>query len=181
MRIILSAIAQIFSPLGLIGPFILHGEIRWSRRDSSSLCSLSGCFDYQYWRYLFWSDSTIALSWIKGDPSRWHTFVSNQVTEIQQLTPWEKWDHVKTDENPADLILRGADLNQLMDACIWWNGPDWLQKDEHSWPHEHRRSLFKREIFQCWEDVHFGIDFVESPLIVWGSRKMHSEKLRDSY
>ncbi|XP_043461973.1 uncharacterized protein LOC122498348 [Leptopilina heterotoma] len=84
----------------------------------------------------FWSDSTIALSWIKGDPSRWHTFVSNRVAEIQRLTPLEKWDHVRTDENPADLISRGADLNQLMDARIWWNGPEWLQKDEDSWPHD---------------------------------------------
>ncbi|KAG8175333.1 hypothetical protein JTE90_007581 [Oedothorax gibbosus] len=31
---------------------------------------------------ILWSDSTVALSWIKGDPNRWKTFVCNRTTEI---------------------------------------------------------------------------------------------------
>ncbi|XP_068210791.1 uncharacterized protein [Palaemon carinicauda] len=38
-------------------------------------------------------DSTVALSWIKGDPSRWKTFVANRVTEIQTLTSPSCWYH----------------------------------------------------------------------------------------
>ncbi|GBL97172.1 hypothetical protein AVEN_87091-1, partial [Araneus ventricosus] len=29
-----------------------------------------------------WTDSTVALSWIRGDPNRWKTFVCNRTTEI---------------------------------------------------------------------------------------------------
>lgn len=34
-----------------------------------------------------WSDSTITLAWISGDPSRQRTFVSNRTTEIQSVVP----------------------------------------------------------------------------------------------
>jgi len=53
-----------------------------------------------------WSDSTIALAWIKGEPSRWVQFVANRVTEIQQLTVQVRWNHVNSKENPADIISR---------------------------------------------------------------------------
>ena len=36
---------------------------------------------------VLYSDSTIALSWIKSDPSRWNTFVSNRVSQIQSMLP----------------------------------------------------------------------------------------------
>jgi len=29
-----------------------------------------------------WSDSTVALGWIRGHPSRWQTYVANRVSEI---------------------------------------------------------------------------------------------------
>ena len=34
--------------------------------------------------YCCWTDSTIALSWIKGDPCRWKQFVSNRISSIQE-------------------------------------------------------------------------------------------------
>jgi hypothetical protein len=30
-----------------------------------------------------WTDSPVALGWIRQDPNRWKTFVCNRVTEIQ--------------------------------------------------------------------------------------------------
>ncbi|XP_036146016.1 uncharacterized protein LOC118646671 [Monomorium pharaonis] len=56
-----------------------------------------------------WSDSTIALAWIAGDPSRQKTFVSNRTAEIQSVLRPEYWHHVDGGENPADLISRGTD------------------------------------------------------------------------
>ncbi|XP_043485178.1 uncharacterized protein LOC122513016 [Leptopilina heterotoma] len=91
----------------------------------------------------FWSDSTIALAWIKGDSSRWQTFVGNRVAEIQRLTPDDKWNHVPTDQNPADLISRGMDAQDLSTSSLWWNGPSWLQKNEDSWP----QLTFKFQMF----------------------------------
>ncbi|XP_051166519.1 uncharacterized protein LOC127284864 [Leptopilina boulardi] len=84
----------------------------------------------------FWSDSMVALSWIKADPSRWHIFVGNRVTEIQQWTSPEQWNHVRTDQNPADLISRGMELDDLERSSLWWNGPSWLSGIKDDWPHE---------------------------------------------
>lgn len=33
----------------------------------------------------YWSDSQIALSWVRIEPSSLHTFVANRVGEIQRL------------------------------------------------------------------------------------------------
>lgn len=73
-----------------------------------------------------WSDSTIALAWIAGDPSRQKLFVSNRTAEIQSIFPSGYWHHVDGDENPADLISRGTCLKNLKQSRLWWEGPEWL-------------------------------------------------------
>lgn len=32
-----------------------------------------------------WTDSTIALAWIKGDPSQWKIFIANRISQIHML------------------------------------------------------------------------------------------------
>ena len=73
-----------------------------------------------------WTDSTITLYWIKGDPHRWKTFVKNRVTEIQSLISPGNWFHCPGKDNPADLISRGVLAEQLMSASQWLKGPAWL-------------------------------------------------------
>lgn len=73
-----------------------------------------------------WSDSTIALSWIRAQPNRWKTFVANRVSEIQQLTEIQNWNHVSSQDNPADLISRGVSVQQLKTSILWQSGPSWL-------------------------------------------------------
>ena len=52
----------------------------------------------------YWSDSMIVLAWIQNQPTKWKTFVANRVSEIQRVTPVENWNHVISEENPADII-----------------------------------------------------------------------------
>ncbi|XP_040074731.1 uncharacterized protein LOC120846891 [Ixodes scapularis] len=40
-----------------------------------------------------WTDSTIAMHWIKGSALKWKPFVANRVTVIQQLTNPVQWGH----------------------------------------------------------------------------------------
>lgn len=75
-----------------------------------------------------WSDSTIVLAWIAGDPSRQKTFVSNRAAEIQSVLPSKHWHHVNGSENPADLISRGTSLENLKQNKSWWEGPIWLSR-----------------------------------------------------
>ncbi|GFU44781.1 DUF1758 domain-containing protein [Trichonephila clavipes] len=77
-----------------------------------------------------WTDSTIALAWIKTKPYKLKTFVSNRVAEIQALSKDYHWKHVSSKNNPADLISRGCNVDELLKNEMWFSGPD-LQTDEY--------------------------------------------------
>ena len=78
--------------------------------------------------YYCWTGSTVALSWIKGDPKQWKVFVANRVVEIQSVTSPDCWHHCPGKDNPADLISRGAFAEQLVASSSWLVGPPWLHK-----------------------------------------------------
>ena len=69
---------------------------------------------------VLYSDSTIALWWIKADPSRWNTFVFNRVSQIQSMLPTTEFLHVPSEENPADLSSRGLLATQLVGQQKFW-------------------------------------------------------------
>lgn len=66
-------------------------------------------------RKYYWTDSSIALSWISSPSIKWSTFVAHRVGEIQDLTNISEWRHVTTIHNPADMISRGCTPQQLCD------------------------------------------------------------------
>ena len=76
-----------------------------------------------------WSDSTVALHWIRGKGD-YKQFVHNRVHKIQGKN-WITWRYVPTKENPADLASRGGPVAQ--DNDLWWRGPKWLS-DPSAWP-----------------------------------------------
>jgi len=76
----------------------------------------------------FWSDSTVALSWIAIPPTQQKTYIANHITENQQLTQQANWYHINTRQNSADLISRGAFPSQLIESNLWWHGPEWLSR-----------------------------------------------------
>ncbi|GFX38671.1 integrase catalytic domain-containing protein [Trichonephila clavipes] len=77
-----------------------------------------------------WTDSTIALAWIKTEPHKLKTFVRNRVAEIQALSKDYHWKHVRSKNNPADLISRGCNVDELLKNEMWFSGPD-LQTDKY--------------------------------------------------
>ena len=73
---------------------------------------------------VLYSDITTALSWIKADPTRWHSIVSNLVSQIQSMLPTTEFIHVPSEENPADLCSRGLLATQLVaQQKFWFQGP----------------------------------------------------------
>ncbi|XP_072766394.1 uncharacterized protein [Anoplolepis gracilipes] len=56
----------------------------------------------------YWSNSTIALAWIKHSPEELQTFIANRVADIQRIAPEVRWAHVKSQDNPTDIISRGS-------------------------------------------------------------------------
>lgn len=81
-----------------------------------------------------WSDSTVALGWIKTSSHLFQTFVANRVSQIQTLSDINNWHHVSTKSNPADLLSRGVNPSILGESTLWWHGPEWLSMMENSWP-----------------------------------------------
>jgi len=51
-----------------------------------------------------WSDSAVALSWIRDEPSRFNVFVPTPVTAIQEKNESVEWRYVPTSLNPADIL-----------------------------------------------------------------------------
>jgi hypothetical protein len=78
----------------------------------------------------FWSDSRVALHWIRGAPEKWEVFVRNRVRQIREVAG--TWRYVPTKTNVADIPTRerGVDVKQ------WRRGPEWLSLSEDQWPAE---------------------------------------------
>ena len=84
-----------------------------------------------------WTDSTIVLSWLIGNPRRFKTFVGNRVSSIMQLIPPERWSHVESADNLADCSSRGLFPSELIRHELWWNSPDWLRSLPTQWPRQY--------------------------------------------
>ena len=83
----------------------------------------------QYSSIMF-SDSTIALSWIKSDASKYKTYVGNRAAYIQDATPPSSWYWVPGDQNPADIPSRGIFPLNKEQMKLWLHGPEFLMTDE---------------------------------------------------
>ena len=81
-----------------------------------------------------WTDSTVVLSWVRGNPRRVKPFVGNRVAGIMDQIPPERWRHVPSSTNPADCVSRGLYPQELSDYELWWNGPSWLLQSPSDWP-----------------------------------------------
>ncbi|KAF0310336.1 hypothetical protein FJT64_018671 [Amphibalanus amphitrite] len=80
-----------------------------------------------------WTDSMVALHWIRSNSQRWGVYVRNRINEIQSLCPPTLWKHVPGNQNPADLPSKGVPAAQLR-SSLWLHGPEWLEGDNSVWP-----------------------------------------------
>ena len=73
-----------------------------------------------------YSDSTIVLSWLDGNPKRYRLYVANRISKTLRLMPSSVWHYVPTTLNPADCASRGVPAKELVSHPLWWHGPPWL-------------------------------------------------------
>ena len=81
---------------------------------------------------VFWSDSMAVLGYIRNRDKKFEVFVANRLSKIHESTTVGQWNHVPTDQNPADDASRGIKSKALQGR--WLNGPKFLLKDESEWP-----------------------------------------------
>lgn len=108
----------------------LSGALLAARLSNMALKSLDIKVDQSF----YWCDSSIALTWILDEPCKWKIFVGNRVAEIQELTEKHNWKHIRSEDNPGDIISRGINPNELVTSSLWWHGPKWLEYDQQYWP-----------------------------------------------
>ena len=73
-----------------------------------------------------WTDSKVALFWIKNEDWEWKQFVKNRAMEIRNLVSPNSWRYCPGRDNPADIPSRGINPSELADSILWHSGPDWL-------------------------------------------------------
>ena len=85
-----------------------------------------------------WTDSLVILSWLRGNPQRFKMLVGNRVSEVIELIPPNRWQHVKgVVNNPADPASRASRVifpAELIKNDLWWEGPQWLRLSKSCWP-----------------------------------------------
>ncbi|XP_055921716.1 uncharacterized protein LOC129952857 [Eupeodes corollae] len=81
-----------------------------------------------------WTDSAIVLHWLSALPKRWSVFIGNRTSEILSAIPRESWNHVRSEQNPADCASRGIPPSDLLQNELWWTGPSWITKERDQWP-----------------------------------------------
>ena len=74
-----------------------------------------------------WTDSEVALFWIKGKGKCWRPWVENRVVNLRKVVDRERWFHVSGVFNPADIPTRVCSRD-----CIkqWFDGPEILHSDK---------------------------------------------------
>ncbi|XP_075163307.1 uncharacterized protein LOC142235939 [Haematobia irritans] len=81
-----------------------------------------------------WTDSSIVLGWLQKSPQTLKTFVANRISEILSIVRVSQWNHVKSEDNPADLGSRGCIPQNLSSNPLWWHGAPWLSQPVVNWP-----------------------------------------------
>ena len=94
----------------------------------------------------YWTDSMNVSWYVRNHSRKFKQFVPNKINEIQRLSAPGKWNHVKTRENPADLISPGMSIEGLALSDLWWyglenlkNGNEISVKTDIADPQEHRK------------------------------------------
>ena len=72
------------------------------------------------------TDSKVALCWIRGIDKDWKLFVQKRVLEIRRFLPPECWRHCQGRDNPANIPFRGCTPHDFSVNRLLGAGPDWL-------------------------------------------------------
>uniref|UniRef100_T1GKQ0 Uncharacterized protein n=1 Tax=Megaselia scalaris TaxID=36166 RepID=T1GKQ0_MEGSC len=66
----------------------------------------------------------LPLATFDGDPYSWKPYVANRTTKILKHIESCRWFYIESGMNPADYASKGLTPSEILDANLWWNGPD---------------------------------------------------------
>ena len=76
----------------------------------------------------YWSDSEVAIAWIKGTDKKWKPWIQSRVNKIKEISDVKSWNHVSTKINPADIGTHEVTALKIADNDQWWYGPSFLKE-----------------------------------------------------
>ncbi|XP_076384172.1 uncharacterized protein LOC143262191 [Megalopta genalis] len=137
-RHILATIAKIFDPLGLLGPVTIHAKIimqqLWQLKidwDESLPANI----------HTEWTEYERSLQELNQIEFGRHVSLRNAerleihgFSDIQGKTDISSWRHIRSKDNPADLLSRGITPGKFLSKALWRCGPEWLSQTEATWP-----------------------------------------------
>ncbi|XP_064629278.1 uncharacterized protein LOC135488567 [Lineus longissimus] len=103
---------------------------------------ITAAMELKFDKTFYWTDSMSVLRYIANTTIRFHTFVANRVTTIQEGSTLDQWRYVPTQTNPADAASRGIQLGNQQATEQWLSGPKFLWEPESEWP----KSNFSKEL-----------------------------------
>ena len=53
---------------------------------------------------------------------------------MQRLTHGADWKHIRTEDNPADILSCGIDANHIISRYEWRHEPKWVLESQEKWP-----------------------------------------------
>ncbi|XP_059612589.1 uncharacterized protein LOC132259062 [Phlebotomus argentipes] len=118
-------------------------------------------------RRIFWTDSTVALHWIKSDSRNFKPFVANRVGEIQEVSDPAEWRWVPTDLNVADLATRDKGSTDFAPTSVWYRGPEFLHQSENTWPKQREEETPLVAIAEIAEDTQFKSPINSKNYVKW--------------
>ena len=91
----------------------------------------------------FWTDSVVALSWIRSTSVQKSHFFQRRINEGRSFSDVAKWHFFPSEHNPADIPSRGMSISELKTSILWWHGPEFLAKQENEWPSDKAKEQLK--------------------------------------
>lgn len=73
-----------------------------------------------------WSDSKVALCWIRGNRKTWKPWVENRVVSVRKEIRKDDWHHIPGKDNPSDVPTRMVSQFKESFSDKWFNGPEIL-------------------------------------------------------
>ena len=64
--------------------------------------------DFPIERVQYWTDSTLALQYVKNSKHRLKVYCAKRVSDISEVSSPDAWMHTPSQENPADILSRGT-------------------------------------------------------------------------
>ncbi|XP_053947714.1 uncharacterized protein LOC128856436 [Anastrepha ludens] len=103
-------------------------------------------------RCFLWSDSRTILKWIGSEHRCYKPYVAHRVAEILDGSEVREWRWVPTKDNAADDATRSHGSVDFSLKSRWLQGPNFLRRDEETWPAEENIS----KIFvEADEELHY--------------------------